>query len=254
MQSDAATSSWSSIDPAEIEKFAAMADDWWDPAGKFKPLHDLAPVRMGFIRDHAVRHFNLANESFQPLDGMRVLDIGCGGGLLTEPMARLGAKVVGIDATKQNIGVARTHAEAIGLTIDYRVGTAEDMADSNPGDYDIVLCLEVVEHVADVDAFMAACAATLRPGGLMIASTINRSAKAFALAIVGAEYVMRWLPRGTHNWRKFLRPSELARTVRPYGLETRDAAGIVYNPMSGLWRLDQRDLAVNYMMAFEKTA
>ena len=209
-----------SVDPAELEKFAAMADDWWDPEGKFKPLHQLAPVRLGFIKDEACRHFGRKPGAAKPLKGLKLLDIGCGGGLLTEPMARLGAEASGLDAEAANIEVAKTHAQGMRLDIDYRAATAEDLvAAGEAGRFDIVLAMEVLEHVADIDSFTRAATTLLKPDGLVVASTINRTPKAFALAVVGAEYILRWLPRGTHDWRKFLKPSELARTLRACGFE-----------------------------------
>ncbi len=234
-----------SIDPAEVARFSAMAADWWDPEGKFAPLHKFNPVRLAYIRDRLAAHFGRDPKQIRPLAGLRLLDIGCGGGLIAEPMARLGAEVVAIDASARNIGIARTHAEQSGLAIDYRCAAAEDLAAAGER-FDAVLCLEVVEHVADIDAFLAAVAALVRPGGALIAATLNRTPQAFLLAIVGAEYVLRWLPRGTHSWRKFVRPSELAAALRQGGLEIGDLSGVAYNPLTDSWRIG-RDLAVNYM-------
>lgn len=235
-----------SIDPEEIEKFSAMAAAWWDPDGKFKPLHQLNPVRLAFLRDQACAHFGLTSDGANPLAGLSVLDVGCGGGLISEPLARLGAKVTAIDASHRNIEIARAHAQGSDLSIDYRAVAAEDLAEAGET-FDLVISLEVVEHVADLDAFLATCAALVRPGGALALATINRTAKAYALAIVGAEYLLRWLPRGTHNWRKFVRPSELARGLRPAGLDITALTGLAYNPLSDRWRLDRRDLDVNYM-------
>src|SRR5579872_2901007 len=206
-----------SIDPAEVAKFADLADAWWDPAGKFRPLHRLNPTRIAYIRDRAAARYGRDPLSPAPLAGLAILDIGCGGGLLCEPLARLGGKVTGLDAAERNIAIARRHAELGGLAIDYRAGSAEDMAASGRR-FDVVLTMEVVEHVADPASFLGAAATLVAPGGLLIVATINRTAKAFALAIVGAEYILRWLPRGSHDWRRFLKPSELAALLRPLGL------------------------------------
>lgn len=242
----------STVDAGEVERFSRIADEWWDESGKFAPLHRLNPARIGFIRDRVAGHFgrdplDFGEKGTGPLHGLRILDIGCGGGLVCEPMARLGAEVTGIDASERNVGVARLHAERMGLAVDYRAGTAEMLRDEGR-QYDVVLALEIVEHVADVDLFIACCAALVKPGGVLILSTLNRTTKAFALAIIGAEYVMRWLPRGTHDWRKFLKPSEVARGLRVAGLSVEELAGIVYSPITGRWRIDPRDLDVNYMM------
>lgn len=239
------------VDEAEIEKFRAMAEEWWDPAGKFKPLHKFNPVRVRFIRDRLAALNGRDPEAAAPLEGLRVLDIGCGGGLLCEPLARLGATVTGIDATERSVHVARAHAEAMGLDIDYRFATAEELVAEGAA-FDAVLNMEVVEHVADVAAFMAASAALVRPGGLMVVATLNRTAKSFALAIVGAEYVLGWLPRGTHDWRKFVKPSELAGALRAGGMEMRELSGVAYNPIRDAWSLAPRDVAVNYMAVAHK--
>lgn len=249
-ESDPAARTEASIDPAEIEKFAAMADSWWDPEGKFKPLHRMAPARLAYIRDHVCDHFGRSTDVPRALDGLTILDIGCGGGLLTEPMVRLGGTVMGVDATAKNIEIARAHAQDMGLAIDYRVGSAEALVADGVGKFDLVLAMEIVEHVADPEIFVGACAALLAPGGMMIVSTLNRTARSFAMAIVGAEYVLRWLPRGTHDWRKFLKPSELARYMRGHGLQMRDLTGMTYRPLTGIWGLDRRDVTVNYVAAF----
>jgi len=235
-----------SVDPAEIAKFAALAEEWWDPDGKFRPLHRLNPVRLRFIRDHLCRRFGRDAKATRPLAGLRVLDIGCGGGLLCEPLARLGAQVTGIDAAERNIAIAALHAEQAGLEIDYRHASAEELAAAGEA-FDAVLNMEVVEHVADVGAFLSASAALLAPGGAMVLATLNRTPKSFLLAIVGAEYLLRWLPRGTHDWRRFLRPSELAGHLRTAGLEIAEMTGVTYNPLSDAWR-ESRDLDVNYMV------
>jgi 2-polyprenyl-6-hydroxyphenyl methylase/3-demethylubiquinone-9 3-methyltransferase len=234
-----------SVDPVEIARFAALAEEWWDPQGKFRPLHKFNPVRLEFIRDSLAGHFGRDPFKARPLASLRLLDIGCGGGLVAEPMARLGAHVSAIDAAERNIHVARLHAEQAGLAIDYRHAAAEDLAAAGES-FDIVLSLEVVEHVADLESFLAACAALLRPGGALVVATINRTPQAFMLAIVGAEYVLRWLPRGTHDWRKFVRPSELAAPLRRHNLAVRKMIGISYSPLADEWRASD-DLSVNYM-------
>lgn len=249
------------VDAREVEQFSAIADAWWDPDGAFKPLHRLNPVRVAYVRDRLAAHFGRATDAPKPLEGLRVLDLGCGGGLLSEPLTRLGADVVGVDAAQKNIQVARLHAEAVGLDIDYRCTTAEALVEAGER-FDAVASLEVIEHVADPGAFMAACAALLKeretekgqsayPGGLFIGSTLNRTAKSFLFAIVGAEYVMRWLPRGTHDWRRFLRPSEFAALLREAGLTVGDIAGMTYHPVSDDWSLG-RDLSVNYLITAER--
>lgn len=236
-----------SIDPAEVEKFSSIAAEWWDPKGKFRPLHRFNPVRLGFIRDTIEAHFALKPGAKRPLEGLRLLDIGCGGGLVSEPMARLGADVTAVDASEANIKTAMTHAAEGGLKIDFRAGTVEGLLEAGEPPFDVVLNLEVVEHVANPDQFLADCAALVKPGGLMIAATINRTTKAFALAIVGAEYVLRWLPAGTHEFEKFLKPEEIARAVSKAGLEPMDPQGVSYSPLRDEWRLT-RDTKVNYML------
>ncbi len=236
-----------SLDPEEIEKFTAMAAEWWDPEGKFKPLHRLNPTRLGFIRDRVAAHFGREPLSGRPLDGLSVLDIGCGGGLLAEPLTRLGAAVTGIDAAEQNLEIASLHAAESGLEIDYRHATAEQLADAGER-FDVVLNMEVVEHVADVEAFLAAASGLVKAGGAMVLATLNRTPKSFLFAIVGAEYVLRWLPRGTHNWRRFRRPSELVAALRANGLAATEITGVVYNPLTDAWRLDRHDTDVNFMV------
>ncbi len=236
-----------SVDPDELAKFAARADDWGDPAGKFAPLHRLNPARLTFIRDRIAAHQGRDPLAERPLAGLRVLDIGCGGGLLCEPLARLGAQVTGIDAAEPNVAAAARHAAEAGLDIDYRHTTAESLT-AGGTHFDLVLNMEVVEHVADVKAFLQASAALAAPGGAMVLATLNRTPKSFAFAIVGAEYLLRWLPRGTHDWRKFLRPSELVAYLSADGLETKELTGVAYNPLTGAWHLAARDLGVNYMI------
>jgi 2-polyprenyl-6-hydroxyphenyl methylase / 3-demethylubiquinone-9 3-methyltransferase len=239
------TDAGSTVDPADVARFSAMASEWWDSDGKFGPLHRLNPVRLTYIRDHLARHFGREALKPKPLSGLRVLDIGCGGGLIAEPLARLGAAMVAIDASATNIGVAQAHAAESELAIDYRCTTAEDLAAAGER-FDVVLCLEVVEHVADRDLFLAAAASLVKPGGALIAATLNRTPQSYLMAIVGAEYVLRWLPIGTHEWGKFVRPSELARALRHAGLDVADLSGVSYNPVADTWRLT-RDLGVNYM-------
>jgi len=235
----------SSVDPAEIARFEAMAAEWWDPHGKFAPLHKFNPVRLAWIRDRLVAHFGRDPAGMTPLAGLRILDIGCGGGLVAEPMARMGATVVGVDASARNVEIARAHARQSGLEIDYRCDTAESLAAAGER-FDAVLSLEVVEHVADPAAFLADCAALTTPAGALLVATINRTPQAFVLAIVGAEYILRWLPRGTHSWAKFVRPAEVAGALRRSGMEVRALAGMSYNPLADRWRIGA-DLAVNYM-------
>jgi len=241
------------VDPSEIAKFEAMAAEWWDPNGKFKPLHMLNPCRLDYLTSQIAEEFDRDLGQNRPFDGLRLLDIGCGGGLLCEPMARLGATVVGVDAAGGNIPVAQAHARQSGLTIDYRHTTAEAMAEAGEA-FDVVLNMEVVEHVADPLTYLAACQRLLNPGGLHLCSTINRTAKSFAAAIVGAEYVMRWLPRGTHDWARFITPDELYDLLRKAGFDPVDRKGFQFNPVSWRWSLSDRDLSVNYVTASLKPA
>jgi 2-polyprenyl-6-hydroxyphenyl methylase / 3-demethylubiquinone-9 3-methyltransferase len=240
--------STTTIDPAEVAKFEAMAAEWWDPNGKFKPLHLMNPCRLDYITRQIAAEFDRDLTASLPFAGLRILDIGCGGGLLSEPMARLGATVVGADAAPRNIPVASLHAVQSGLTIDYRLTTAEDLAAAGEV-FDVVLNMEVVEHVADPQAYLTACQQLLKPGGLMICSTLNRNPKSFVMAIVGAEWVMRWLPKGTHDWAKFITPDELYALIRTAGLDPVDRMGMVFNPISWRWSLSDRDLSVNYVTA-----
>lgn len=236
------------VDPSEIAKFEAMAAEWWDLNGKFKPLHMLNPCRLDYITSQIAAEFARDLDGPLPFKGIRILDIGCGGGLLCEPMARLGAEVVGVDAAPRNIPVARIHAAQSGLDIDYRIGTAEALAEAGE-QFDIVLNMEVVEHVADPLGYLTACRQLLRPGGLHICSTLNRNPKSYLFAIIGAEHVMRWLPKGTHDWAKFFTPDELFDLMQKAGLDPVDRKGMVFNPLTRGWKLSDRDLSVNYVTA-----
>ena len=236
----------STIDQSEIDHFSSLAKEWWDPNGKFKPLHKFNPVRLTYIREKLCEHFDRDPKAPNTLSGLRVLDIGCGGGLLSEPMARMGADVVGADAGATNIEIAKLHAEQSDLNIDYRATTAEDLAAADEK-FDVVLNMEVVEHVADVDLFMTACAQMVKPGGVMFVATINRTRKAQALAIFMAEQVLRWLPKGTHQYEKLVKPQELEAPLSQAGMEVIDQLGVFYNPISDSWNRS-RDMDVNYMI------
>jgi len=234
------------IDPAEVAKFEAMAAEWWDPTGKFKPLHLMNPCRLDYITAQIASQYHRDLKTANPFAGLRILDIGCGGGLLSEPMARLGATVVGADAAPRNIPVAQVHAAAQGLTIDYRHTTAEDLAAAGE-QFDVVLNMEVVEHVSDPLAYLTACHDLLKPQGIMICSTLNRNPKSFVMAIIGAEWVMRWLPKRTHDWAKFITPDELHALIEKAGLTPVDRKGMVFNPINWGWSLSAKDLSCNYV-------
>ena len=236
----------SHIDPEEVARFAAIASEWWDARGKFRPLHLLAPTRIRFIRDQLSAHFDREVNSGRPLDGLKLLDIGCGGGLVSEPLARLGGQVTGIDPAGASLDAARAHAVGQGLEINYRDAWAEDLVKEG-AQFDAVLCLEVIEHVPDVSAFVKTCRSLVAPGGIMVLSTINRTAKSYAMAIIGAEYVLRWLPTGTHTWSRFVTPGEMANDVAAAGLKLENVQGVVMDPLSGNWSLSERDVDVNYM-------
>lgn len=250
-----APDSATTINAEDVARFTAIAAEWWDMHGKFAPLHRLNPARIGYIRDAATRYFPAANrgdgESATPLKNLSLLDVGCGGGLIAEPMARLGATVTAIDAGAENIGVASHHAAAAGLTIDYRLATAEALA-AEGKQFDIVLALEIIEHVANPPVFYDAVTKLVKPGGLLILSTLNRTAKSYAMAIIGAEYILRWVPRGTHDWKQFVKPSEMASMLTSRGLKIRDAAGIIYRPITRDFAIHPHDLDVNYMMLATK--
>lgn len=247
------TQARSSIDPAEVERFSRIAAEWWDPKGKFAPLHKFNPVRLGFVRDQALYRFGRDPTARRPFEGLRLLDIGCGGGLLCEPMSRLGFHVVGVDASERNIGTASAHAAEQGVEVDYRASTAEALVEAGEPAFDLILNMEVIEHVADPGEFLRSCAQLLAPGGLMIVATLNRTLKAFALAKVGAEYVLRWLPAGTHDWSKFLKPDEIRDFLAREPLSVDGPYGVVFDPLSGRWS-QSHDTQVNYMMTVARDA
>ncbi len=239
-----------SVDPAEVAKFSAIAAEWWDPAGKFAPLHKFNPVRLEFIRGEAASHFSRDARSLRPFEGLSLLDIGCGGGLLSEPMTRLGFAVTGADASERNIGTAKAHAAQSGLSIDYRATTAEVLAEEGAS-FDVVLNMEVVEHVADVSAYLAACTALVKPGGITFVATMNKTLKSLALAKIGAEYVLGWLPRGTHDWNRFIPPAELKTSLEETGLNILKTQGVSFDPLAWDWKLSS-DVDVNYMIVAVK--
>jgi 2-polyprenyl-6-hydroxyphenyl methylase/3-demethylubiquinone-9 3-methyltransferase len=243
----------SSIDPAEVERFSRIAAEWWDPHGKFAPLHKFNPVRLAFIRDQALYRFGRDGAQRRPFEGLRLLDIGCGGGLLSEPMTRLGFRVTGVDASERNIATAATHAAEQGLSIDYRASTAEALVEAGEAPFDVILNMEVIEHVADPGEYLRTCAALMKPGGLMIVATLNRTLKALALAKVGAEYVLRWLPAGTHDWNKFLKPNEIRDFLAQAPVVVDGPFGVVFNPLTGRWT-ESTDTDVNYMMTVVRDA
>jgi len=238
------------IDQSEVDRFSAMAAEWWNPSGKFRPLHKFNPVRLAYIRDKISEKFGRDPKAPRPLEGLRVLDIGCGGGLLSEPMARMGGTVLGADASEKNIAIARIHSEQSGVPVDYRAVTAESLA-ADDEKFDIVLNMEVVEHVADVPFFIETCATMVKPGGLMFVATINRTFKAAALAIVAAENILRWLPRGTHQYEKLVRPEEIETPLNAAGMTVTDRTGVFFNPLQNQWNLS-KDMDVNYMLLAER--
>ena len=248
---DAATKS--SIDPADVERFSRIAAEWWDPKGKFAPLHKFNPVRLAFIREQVLYRFQRDPKARQPFEGLRLLDIGCGGGLLCEPMTRLGFQVTGVDASERNIGTASAHAAEAALTIDYRASTAEALVAAGEPLFDVILNMEVIEHVADPGEYLRDCARLLKPGGLMIVATLNRTLKALALAKVGAEYILRWLPVGTHDWNKFLKPGEIRDFLAQAPVVVDGPYGVVFNPLTGRWT-ESTDTDVNYMMTVVRDA
>ncbi len=251
MVDSAQKSTQSSADREEVARFTQMADAWWDPAGKFRPLHQLNASRIGFIKENVCRRYGLDPEAEQPFKGLDFLDVGCGGGILSEPLARLGATLSGIDAGAKNVEIAKIHAAQSALDITYINALPEDLARSGQT-FDVVLNMEVIEHVPDPEMFLKASAALLKADGCMVLSTMNRNLKSLLLGKIAAEYVLRWLPRGTHDWRKFMKPSELARLIRPLGLEFTDLQGMVYNPFKDEWSLSKSDLDVNYVAFAQK--
>ena len=249
-QSNANNAPDNTLDPEEIKRFSRIADEWWDPLGKFRPLHQLNPIRLTYIRDEICRHFQIEKGTNAPLSGLKVLDIGCGGGLLCEPMTRMGASVTGVDPAERTIKAARAHAKDMGLNVNYRISRAEELVEAREL-FDVVVNMEVIEHVPDVPAFLDICSKLVRPGGLMLASTLNRTVKSYGLAIIGAEYIMRWLPTGTHQWERFVTPDELKKAMLDAGLIEIEQTGMSYNPLSGAWTLGT-DLDVNYLASAKK--
>jgi 2-polyprenyl-6-hydroxyphenyl methylase/3-demethylubiquinone-9 3-methyltransferase len=240
-----------SVDPEEVARFSRIAAEWWDPRGKFAPLHRFTPVRLQFIREEVLHRFGRDGRAAAPFEGLRLLDIGCGGGLLCEPMRRLGFAVTGVDASARNIGTASAHAAEAGLEIDYRCATAEQLLEEGVAPFDLVLNMEVIEHVADPGAYLRDCTRLVAPGGMMILATLNRTLKALALAKVGPEYVLRWLPRGTHDWNRFLKPDEIRGFLEGEPVLVEGPFGVAYNPLADRWSLSA-DTDVNYMMTVLK--
>ncbi len=244
-------SSRSTIDSAEVKQFNALAEQWWDESGPLKPLHRLNPVRLGYLKKHICENFKRDEASFSPFKGLRMLDVGCGGGLVTEPLCRLGADITGIDAGAENIKIAKEHAKQHDLSIDYLATPVERLA-STGKTFDIVTALEIVEHVADPDLFITACCKLVKKNGLLVFSTLNRTPKSYLLGIVAAEYILRWVPAGTHDWKKFVRPSELARPLERHGFEVTDISGLVYNPFRREFGISKTDIGVNYFLTAQK--
>ncbi len=240
------------FDAAEVARFGAIAAEWWDPHGKFRPLHQLAPARLAFVRDRLREHFQRPTDGIKPLKGLTILDLGCGGGLISEPLARMGGRVTGLDPSPETIAAARAHAASQHLAIDYRAGRAEELA-ANGTTFDAVVCLEVIEHVPEPGAFVRLAASLVQPGGLLVLSTLNRTAKSYALAIVAAEYILRWLPPGTHQWERFIKPDELQDHIVAAGLQPGRFEGLAFDPLRDSWRLTD-DLDVNYLAAAAKPA
>lgn len=243
----------STVDKAEIEQFEAISQDWWDPSGPLKPLHKLNPERISYIRAQIEQHFKLKSDLAKPFENLTIIDIGCGGGLVCEPMARLGGEVTGIDAASKNIDIAIEHASMSYLDIEYLPLSSEQLLDKGK-QYDVVLALEIIEHVSDVESFIEHCTKLVKPDGLIIFSTLNRTPQSFALGIVAAEYLLRWVPRGTHSWQKFLKPSEIARYLRQYGFDASDVTGLRYHPVKDEFKLDKSDMKVNYFLCATKTS
>lgn len=241
----------STIDLKEVEKFSAIADEWWNESGKFKPLHKFNPIRISYIREKIIENFNLEKTSITPFENLKILDVGCGGGLISEPFAKMKAEVTGIDASEKNIQVAKIHAEKSNLKINYQAISSEELAQKNEK-YDVVLALEIIEHVADVEEFVKNCAELVKPNGLLFIATLNRTAKSLLLAKFAAEYVLKWLPAGTHNWKKFLKPSEINSYAGIYNLDLLETSGFSYNLLKDEWKRDIKDLDINYVMVFGK--
>jgi len=252
MGKDAELLNPASVDALEVEKFNRLAAEWWDPNGKFRPLHEFNPIRLRFVRELCCEHFKRNAEALRPFEGLRLLDIGCGGGLLSEPMARLGFSVLGADPSEKNVKTATAHAAATGLSLTYRAATAEALADAGQ-QFDVILNMEVVEHVADISVFLEACAQLLKPGGIMVIATLNRTLKSLALAKIAAEYVLRWIPPGTHDWNRFITPEELKRDLQTAGLKVTRLQGVAFDPLRWEWRLSE-DTDVNYMSVAETAA
>jgi len=242
-----------SIDPADVARFSAQAAEWWDPKGPFAPLHRFNPARLKFVRDRAAKHFNRDVKARAPFSGLSLIDIGCGGGLIAEPMRRMGFEVTAIDASSENIGTARAHADQVGLDIAYRAATVEQMVEAGAGPFDVVLTMEVIEHVADPEAFIRACSKLIKPGGLMIVATLNRTLKGLLLGKVAAEYVLRWVPAGTHDWRQFLKPDELRAMLDGEPLTVTGPYGLAYDPLNDRWN-EGDDVGINYMMMATRDA
>lgn len=242
-----------SVDPEDVERFSRIAAEWWDPDGKFAPLHQFNPVRLAFIREQALARFDRDARARQPFSGLKLLDIGCGGGLLSEPTSRLGFAVTGVDASARNIAVARAHAEQVGVAVDYRCATAEALAGEPDTSFDVILNMEVIEHVLDPGEYLRTCARLLAPGGLMVVASLNRTLKSLALAKIGAEYILRWLPAGTHDWRKFLHPEEIRAFLVSEPVEVGGPFGVSFNPLSGQWARSI-DVDINYLMTVMKPA
>jgi 2-polyprenyl-6-hydroxyphenyl methylase/3-demethylubiquinone-9 3-methyltransferase len=241
----------STVDSAEVAQFDKLAGEWWDENGALRPLHKLNPARIGYLKAQICVQFRRDAESFTPLTGLTLADIGCGGGLVTEPMCRLGATVTGVDAAKDNIKIAKQHAQSHGLDIDYQATTVEALAQKKQ-QFDVVLALEIIEHVSDPALFLESCAALVKKNGLLIVSTLNRTPKSFLLGIVAAEYILRWVPAGTHQWQKFRKPSEIALPLQSHGMTVGDISGLVYHPLIDQFRIDKNDLAVNYFLTAVK--
>lgn len=239
------------IDAEEVANFSRIAAEWWDINGKFKPLHLLNPTRISYLKTQILNHFNLTDTGTEPLKKLTILDVGCGGGLVCEPLTRLGATVTGLDASEENIGIAKEHAEKSGLSIAYLANSVENVA-QNKEKYDVVLALEIIEHVADIPLFVESCLGCLKENGVIIFSTLNRTHKSYLLGIIAAEYILRWVPRGTHQWKKFVKPSELVRLLEHNGVKTKDTSGLVYNPLTQEFSLNKHDLDVNYFLTATK--